>query len=541
VRNATYGWFENINNANAVIDAFSQQDVMNGAIRFNQEGGNGQTPSYDIKVSDGNLDSLYFPAGITFHPSINWLTPILITSGVLGVACLCVTATGFGLITAGGIYIAKSKKYRKSTYDIELETLEGTITLSPFLHKFNIDSSEIKLIEKIGQGGEAAIYLAKWSNKTVAYKVTRIIDASAIAEFETEAKIMLESNHPNIVHVYRICLTPKRIGLVMEFMALGSLKAAIKKKSIRLTWDTLWNIAYDLATVTDFLHKQDIVHRDIKTDNLLLYQEEGEIHAKLADFGLSKRQKVSDASVTMQIGTYKYMAPEMMLGDGHYSEKACDVYAIGMTFVALINQEEPYPKMRGGMFLPGAVGRGERWQKLGKKNYDPAFFKLTNLCRSINPSERPTAKELVKQLKEIEEPLAIFEEDEIFNQALSPPSTLELIPPNEDSAIATKTTAISAAPQTLFSAQPAEKRNSWDDAINILNGKLEKAQNGTLDNTKLETMRATFQKFERLVREKKTSLAQPEQKGEYSNVLTEIAGEHSEEIASENRVSLPLL
>jgi len=121
------------------------------------------------------------------------------------------------------------------------------------------------------------------------------------------------------------------------------------------------------------------VHRDIKTDNLLLCEDANGIHAKIADFGLSKIRKNNDHSVTMGIGTYKYMAPEMTTSeDGLYSEKATDIYAIGMTFVVLVNEEEPYADKKNGIHIPTCVSRGTIWQTLAKNNCSSSFFKLTN-------------------------------------------------------------------------------------------------------------------------------------------------------------------
>lgn len=415
--NVTHGRFEKIDDRGKTILEFNQQQIFDKQIQFTHESASGLAPSYALKVSDGELDSPYSLADITYHHTKTLPTAAIVISSLLGAACLLVTATGVCLIIAGSIYIANIKKNsRKLLHDVEFETLDGSLDgplkLSSFMKNFNVDPSEIKVTKIIGQGGEGSVYRAKWSNKTVAYKVTNISDPSAISEFEKEAKIMLESNHPNIVHVYRICLTPGKIGLVMEFMALGSLRKAIDEKSIELTWESKWNIAYDLASVVDFLHGQEIVHRDIKTDNLLLYQESGDIHAKLADFGLSKGKQSEQVSVTMGIGTYKYMAPEMVLGDGRYSEKATDVYAIGMTFVAMVNEEEPYPELRNAMHIPAKVGKGEYWQKLVKNKCSPLFFKLTNQCRNINQDGRPTAKYIVKQLEKMRKEVVTFDEDE---------------------------------------------------------------------------------------------------------------------------------
>ena len=136
----------------------------------------------------------------------------------------------------------------------------------------------------------------------------------------------------------------------------------------------------------------------------MLYEQKDGIHAKIADFGLSKMQKTDAQSVTMGIGTFKYMAPEIMLGIdgyemGHFPMEPVDVYALGMTFVALITEQEPYPDKRNDMSIPSLVGTGKLKQKIPRDKCSFMFFNLTNRCRVVKPEERPTAEKIVDELK----------------------------------------------------------------------------------------------------------------------------------------------
>lgn len=406
-------------NDSAAITKIYRHEIKGKKIRF-RAGEN--KPSYSVSATDGMmLTTGFIKAKVIFPPSkpstLSWLIPVLTLSGIAGVFCIC-APTCICLITATGIYIITiHNKNRKLQRKFELGNEEDPllnndpIKLSPFIRKFTVDWHDVRLLKTIGRGGQATVYRARWSNKIVAFKVTHLDIFNMMSDFEKEAKIMLKSSHPNVVQLYKIAVQPNKIGLVMEFMPLGSLKEAMSKGSIAFTWESKWNIAYDLATVISFFHKKNIVHRDIKPDNLLLYQNAGEIHAKLADFGLSKIKQNTNVSVTMGgQGTYKYMAPEMVLEDRHYSEKLADVYAIGMTFVSLVIEAEPYSDKKNSLNIPANVGAGKFWQRLTEGSGSPLFFKLTNRCRNITPNDRPTAKEIVQQLDKIREKVVSFGE-----------------------------------------------------------------------------------------------------------------------------------
>jgi len=403
VKDVAYGRFEKVNNPGIAIFEFSQGEIDAGMIKFLHDGSVTLLPSYKVKVTDGQLETDWYLANIAFNPNSNNFPYGYLIGGISFGICLLCTSTTLLLVTVGAIY-AKNKKAHSKKED-EIELLEASTQLGDFLTQYQVPHKDIKIIEYIGAGASATVYKAKWKNNDVAYKVFPIINSEKIKDFETEAKIMLESNHPNIVRLYRVCIKQGSFGLLMEYMEMGTLKDALSKKTVALNWGSKLNIAYDLASVLEYLHGKNVYHRDIKTDNVLLYQESDGIHAKIADFGLSRTQETKQ-SVTMAVGTYKYMAPEMVLGDARYGigkfpmEKV-DVYALGMTYVALITEKEPYPKEKSAMDIPARVFNKKLVQKLPKDKCPFLFFSLTNQCRNLDLEKRPPAKDIVEALNGI--------------------------------------------------------------------------------------------------------------------------------------------
>jgi len=414
-RNIGYGRFENINNPGILITSFLQQNVINSQIRFVHDG-SANAPSYEVSVSDGELETDYYPANIIFYnivdtdddtngniiPSEFPYEYLIIGGIVLGVGCVVTTGIVASCICIS-LYAANKNKQKKAD---EVELLEKTATsfeLGDFLVNYKVDYKDIKVLKHIGTGAEAIVYKAKWNDQIVAYKVFKGINQDDIKGFEKEAQIMLESNHPKIVRLYRICIKQESFGMLMEFMEFGSLKTVLAEKTIELNWQSKWSIAYDVASALKFLHSKKVFHRDIKTDNVLLYEQKGGIHAKLADFGLSKIQKAGDQSATMGIGTFKYMAPEMTMGAGKHSIEKTDIYALGMVYVALANKAEPYSDQHSAMNMPAQVGRGELWQNINQTKCPSMFFNLTDRCRAIEPEKRPNAEKIVEELNGMKE------------------------------------------------------------------------------------------------------------------------------------------
>ena len=163
-------------------------------------------------------------------------------------------------------------------------------------------------------------------------------DENVVSRFLTEAKVMVELNHPNIRQVYDYGDIDGRPAIVMEYLDGTDLKAKLKSGQ-RFTDEELkrwWN---QLVSALNYTHQQGVVHRDIKPGNTFV-DKMGNI--KLLDFGIAKvRDSISKTQTGQKLGTLMYMSPEQVKDSKHIDYRT-DVYSLAVTFVHLITGKKPY-------------------------------------------------------------------------------------------------------------------------------------------------------------------------------------------------------
>ncbi|KAL2321359.1 hypothetical protein Fmac_030328 [Flemingia macrophylla] len=203
----------------------------------------------------------------------------------------------------------------------------------------------------IGKGGFGTVYSGHMKNgKQVAVKMLSPSSAQGPKEFQTEAELLMTVHHKNLVSFIGYCDDDNKMALIYEYMANGSLKDFLSHSdgnSHCLSWERRIQIAIDAAEGLDYLHhgcKPPIVHRDVKSANILLSQD---LEAKIADFGLSrefrKDNKNQESSVIYShspneksavMGTTGYLDPEYYKL-GALNEKS-DIYSFGIVLLELI-------------------------------------------------------------------------------------------------------------------------------------------------------------------------------------------------------------
>ncbi|MHB0980065.1 MAG: Stk1 family PASTA domain-containing Ser/Thr kinase [Thermoleophilia bacterium] len=199
-----------------------------------------------------------------------------------------------------------------------------------------------EIIRKLGAGGMAEVYLAhdRHLGRDVALKVlqTRFAgDEQFVERFRREASSAAGLNHPNIVQIYDRGQAEGTYYIAMEFLEGRSLKDVIVRFA-PLRADHIISITTQILEALRFAHRKDVVHRDIKPQNMIV-DDEGRV--KVTDFGIARAGSASSMTETGSIlGTAHYLSPEQ--AQGGYAEAASDLYALGVVMYEMATGQLPF-------------------------------------------------------------------------------------------------------------------------------------------------------------------------------------------------------
>ena len=201
-------------------------------------------------------------------------------------------------------------------------------------------SGRYEIMSRIGTGGMADVYkgIDRTLNRYVAIKVLKREfreDETFVNKFRTEAQSVAGLTHPNIVNVYDVGEDRGLYYIVMELVDGITLKDYIQKKG-RLTPKEVISIGVQVCSAMEMAHSHDIVHRDIKPQNIMISRE-GKI--KVTDFGIAKATSSNTIS-TNAMGSVHYTSPEQARGG--YSDAKSDIYSLGITMYEMITGELPF-------------------------------------------------------------------------------------------------------------------------------------------------------------------------------------------------------
>jgi serine/threonine protein kinase len=197
-----------------------------------------------------------------------------------------------------------------------------------------------KFINNLGKGSYGDVYLAENKDtKKVAIKKFPMYDKSSYMSFKNEIKILKKIKHKNLVKIYDYYKDRRNIYLVMEYAPLGDLDnytRCLYKKHSSLDDDFVDNVISQVTEGIDYLHKNKIIHRDIKTSNILVFEKN---LFKITDFGISKCMDSNRFAYT-NIGTPYYMAPEIVCGQPY--DFSVDYWALGCMIYKLLTKKYPF-------------------------------------------------------------------------------------------------------------------------------------------------------------------------------------------------------
>lgn len=272
-----------------------------------------------------------------------------------------------------------------------------------------IKNDDLEEIRELGSGTYGSVFHGKWRGCDVAIKR---IKASCfdgrpsererlIADFWKEAQILSSLHHPNVVSFYGVVRDGPdgSLATVTEFMVNGSLKQFLRKKDRTIDRRKRVILAMDAAFGMEYLHGKNIVHFDLKCENLLVNMRDPQRPiCKIGDLGLSKVKQHTLVSGGVR-GTLPWMAPELLSGKSDMVSEKIDVYSFGIVMWELLTGDDPYSDMRAAEIIGGIVNNSLRPQI--PSWCDPEWKSLMEGSWAGEPAQRPSFTEISQRLRKM--------------------------------------------------------------------------------------------------------------------------------------------
>ncbi|KAL2254915.1 UNVERIFIED_CONTAM: Serine/threonine-protein kinase STY46 [Sesamum indicum] len=260
---------------------------------------------------------------------------------------------------------------------------------------WEIDPQFLKFESKIASGSYGDLYKGTYRSQEVAIKIlkTERLNTELQKEFAQEVYIMRKVRHKNVVQFIGACTRPPNLCIVTEYMSGGSVYDYLHKQKGTFKLPALLKVGIDVSKGMNYLHQNNIIHRDLKAANLLM--DENEV-VKVADFGVA-RVKAQTGVMTAETGTYRWMAPEV-IEHKPYDHKA-DVFSFGVVLWELLTGKIPYEYLTPLQAAVGVVQKGLR--PTIPKHTHPKLAELLERCWQQDPALRPDFSELIEILQQI--------------------------------------------------------------------------------------------------------------------------------------------
>lgn len=336
-------------------------------------------------------------------------------------------AKGIGSISNKDMFIRADQIDLKSL-DIQLEKHLSRVwskNVESERHKeeWEIDLSKLDIRYVIAHGTYGTVYCGNYDNQDVAVKLldwgednsaSTAETAALRASFRQEVAVWHKLDHPNVTKFVGASMgtldlkiptkTPSNDGslpnraccVVVEYLPGGTLKQfLIRNRRKKLAFKVVIQLALDLSRGLSYLHSKKIVHRDVKTENMLL---DANRTLKIADFGVARVEAQNPRDMTGETGTLGYMAPEVL--DGKPYNRKCDVYSFGICLWETYCCDMPFSDLSFAEVSSAVVRQNLRPEI--PRCCPSSLANIMRKCWDANPEKRPNMDEVVRLLEAID-------------------------------------------------------------------------------------------------------------------------------------------